>query len=343
MKEIKMEEPSKVIIKRIIVHVLDTNMQVPVISDEEHPIDSDVEDYISRHIIKVLKDDDIKTAEFMPESKIKTICEDILKDAEGFSLLTGKTAGLLYEIMLKNVDIPSADLICSLFELDNILFFGILKFNYRFSYIHYIDNLSEGKQNKLIRQKTTLPGENQRLDECAFINLENFTIKLIEKRFEVNGEKINYFSDLFLGCRGDISNKEKIKIFNKANDSFNKKYYSEDYKKELDIRTAVSESFEENQAIDINAVAQRVYRNNPQMQKAYIDSIEEAGLMDKQIVPSEKLIEKNFKKQILKTDNGIEINIPVDFYKDLRKIEFINNPDGTISILIKNVNKIFNK
>ena len=39
----------------------------------------------------------------------------------------------------------------------------------------------------------------------------------------------------------------------------------------------------------------------------------------------------------IKTDNGIELTVPTDVYKDKDAIEFINNPDGTISILITNV------
>jgi len=43
---------------------------------------------------------------------------------------------------------------------------------------------------------------------------------------------------------------------------------------------------------------------------------------------------------MLKTDTGIEISIPLDQYRDGNAVEFINNPDGTVSILIKNVNRI---
>ena len=47
--------------------------------------------------------------------------------------------------------------------------------------------------------------------------------------------------------------------------------------------------------------------------------------------------EKKFSKHKIKTENGIELSVPTDIYKDKNAIEFINNPDGTISILITNV------
>ena len=54
----------------------------------------------------------------------------------------------------------------------------------------------------------------------------------------------------------------------------------------------------------------------------------------------ESVVQKKMGKQTLKTDTGIEISIPIDQVRDGNAVEFINNPDGTISILIKNVNRI---
>ena len=37
------------------------------------------------------------------------------------------------------------------------------------------------------------------------------------------------------------------------------------------------------------------------------------------------------------TDTGIEIKIPMDLYQNSGCVEFITNADGTISVLIKNI------
>ena len=49
---------------------------------------------------------------------------------------------------------------------------------------------------------------------------------------------------------------------------------------------------------------------------------------------------RKFGKQNLVTDTGIEIRIPMDQYQNKNRVEFITNPDGTISVLIKNVGSI---
>ncbi len=59
-----------------------------------------------------------------------------------------------------------------------------------------------------------------------------------------------------------------------------------------------------------------------------------------EVKPQNEKTTKKFEKQYLKTDTGIEINIPMDQYQDTSQVEFITNPDGTISVLIKNINRI---
>ena len=60
--------------------------------------------------------------------------------------------------------------------------------------------------------------------------------------------------------------------------------------------------------------------------------------MEKEVVrPKSEATIKKFQKQHLTTDTGIEITIPMEEYKDPDKVEFITNPDGTISVLIKNI------
>ena len=44
---------------------------------------------------------------------------------------------------------------------------------------------------------------------------------------------------------------------------------------------------------------------------------------------------KKFQSQRLTTDTGIEITIPMEEYQNPDRVEFITNPDGTISVLIQ--------
>lgn len=336
-----MNEDFSIEVKSFIVHILDNNTGVPVLSEHEHPESDEAMEFIEKHILKVLKDDSLKTACFTEEAGIvKNICKNIYAGGSEFSGSTREIGEFLYNLMQKYPDIPSADLVCSLFDLDGDMHLGILKLNYKPSFIHYVGGNSSGTLNSIIKQKTTLPGESQKIEECALINLKDLSIKMLEKKYEINGEKIFYFSTMFLQCAGDMSDRDKVKVFKRATESFNKKYCKDDFTVQTGMRRAVADSIEEEEAIDIEKVAEDVFKRNPDMRDIYIDHMEKAGFREKTISVNQEISEKVFKRHKIKTDTGIEINLPVDYYKDNEKVEFINNPDGTISIVLKNISSI---
>jgi len=336
-----MDKEISIRLQKYILHILDSNMHMPVLSDREHPLDDEISEYLESHIDRIFKDEGLRDARFNGEdNRIYSLLGEIINDGEQFSTLTGEIALILFDIMKRNVDIPSCDLVMCTFTVNNVLHMGLLKFNYRPSFIHYVHAFEEGRVNTIVKQKTSLPGESQKVDECAVINLEDWSIKLLEKKYEINGEKVFYMSELFLDCSSRMSPKEKAKIFKKATESFNKKYYEGDVDTAIEIKKAVNESLDRSEAIDIVEVAEQAFRSSPEMRSTYIEHVEKAGLTDKAIRVGESTAGKTFRRQRIKTDTGIEINIPMEYYRNNRKVEFINNIDGTVSILIKDAGKI---
>ncbi|WIV11714.1 nucleoid-associated protein [Proteiniborus sp. MB09-C3] len=329
-------------IKKIVVHILDNNLQMPVFSEVESQLDDDIIEFVGRHIEKIVDDDSLKSATFIEEdNKVRSICEKISKENEFFLKGTIDMGDVLFKIMYENVEIPPADVIFILFDIDSVMYLGILKLNYKHSYIHHIETTESGIINSIVKQKTTLPSIGQRVDECAIINLEDFSLNLYEKKYNINDEKIYYFSSMFLKCSSQISLNEKVKIFTKATKKFSETYFDEDPVIHAEIKKAVVESIEENEAIDVEEVAKSVFSQNPQLKQEYIEHVEKAGIKEKSIpIDNEKIVDKNFRKQKIKTDTGVEISLPVEYYGNNDKIEFITNADGTISILIKDIGKI---
>lgn len=337
-------ENNDILIKKIILHIIDNTLGMPVLSDREHVLDNDIKEYISKHIAKVLKDDELKKTSFLNEENIiKKYCEDLTSDSEKFCDITKAIASYMYGIIHVNPNISPADLIFCIFIVDDIKYLGILKFNYKPSYIHFVQEESNGRNNSIIKQKTALPNENQKIEECILINLENYAIKLKEKKYLLDEEMQFYLSTQILECTSELSEKEKIKILNKSTKNFVKKYCNEDISKLADIKNAVIESVDEKQEINIGEITEKVFERNQEMKTLYIEEVEKSGLKDKTIKVNENLEKSINKKQKLVTDNGIEIKLPMDFVNQKEKVEFISNNDGTISILLKNVGNIIDK
>lgn len=54
----------------------------------------------------------------------------------------------------------------------------------------------------------------------------------------------------------------------------------------------------------------------------------------------DRVLKSKFQRQKITTETGIEINVPIDYYGDDSKIQFIPDENGTLSIVIKNVKNI---
>lgn len=331
-------------IKRAVLHVLDSNSGMPVISRGELEITAELAEYLANHIDKLLEDSNLKNAVFAgDENNILNLCKLLNDNEEDFLLITADMAVKLFKIMQEQIDIPSADLVCCLAEINGTRHIGIMKLNYKAGFTHWVNNEEEGSVNTIIRHRTLLPQEGQKLEECALVSLHDFSIKLLEKQYEINGVKEFYLAKYFLKCSCELSDNAKLKILDKVSKSINKKYFDEDFEKAIKVKKAVSESFEETSSIQVDRIADKVFDKNLDIRHEYVEEIAKAGLPEKEITIPDRLIEKKFKTHRIKTDTGIEIDFPLEYAGNNDRIEFVNNSDGTISIIIKNIGRITNR
>lgn len=335
---------SNIIIKKLIVHVLDASVGTPVLSDLEYALDPDIEEYIEKHIFKLFKDIDLKKVYFEnSDNEVKKNCLGLKQGENDFVVVSKNIASIIYRFMNENPDIPSADLVLALFKLDNVDHIGIFKFNYKESYIHFLQEGEDGRIINIIKQRTALPSPTQKIDEGIIINMDDFSILLKEKKYEIDGEKQLYLSRKILQSTEVLSDKEKIDIINKASKKVVKKYCNDDVTKIAEIKNAIAESVEDCNIINIEEVGDKVFAGNPEMQKIYTEEIEKRGLKEKSVNVSENLEKRVMKKQRLVTNDGIEIKLPASLLSRQDKVEFISNIDGTISIILKNISEIEDK
>ena len=252
-----------------------------------------------------------------------------------------KLAQALYDIMNANVTIPSADFAVVTFQVHSMMYLGLLKMNYKESYVHMTQNNEEGRNiNQIIRYRSMLPSATTKLSEAVIIDLTDYSVQIIEKKYDINGSKVNYLSELYLHCHAAMSSKTKLDIVVNAVKQVNNKHYSEEPVKQLEAKRIIKEEMEETGSVSVEKVSEKLYGDVPQIKEEFDKKMEKYHMETAEVTPQSERTTKKFEKQYLKTDTGIEINIPMEQYQDADQVEFITNPDGTISVLIKNINKI---
>lgn len=327
-------------IKNVIVHILDSTIGMPVLSDTELEYGSEVAEFLKEHIAKISSGDDAKECRFYKEeSEVYHLLNTYADD--DFVAVSKDIASMLYEIMNSNIDIPAADLMVVRFKEGENEYLALLKMNYKALYTHRTMALAdgEGNSNEIIRHKSILPSESQRLTEAAIIRLQDLAVWVIEKKYEVNGEKTNYFSFLFLKCSAHLSHKSKLSIVSRAVESVQKEGFDETerFEKQMRAKSIIQEEIEEKGGFVVEELAERIFEEQPELKVAFQDKMEKYDMVKEEIQPQSENTVRKYQSQHLYTDTGIEIKIPMEQYKNPRSVEFITNPDGTISVLIKNI------
>lgn len=331
-------------IGQAIVHILDSSLGMPVLSDTLLDIGSDFSDFLKAHIFRIDTSDEVKSCTFQEDSPVFPLVEQW--NSEQLVELSQKLAAQLYEIMNQNIDIPPADLLVVEYEVEKRKYLALLKMNYKVSYTHMTNSDPWGNSNDIVKQKAILPGESQKLSEAALLDFEApGYVRLVEKKYEVNGVKTNYFSKLFLKCSGSLSSKAKLDIVNKAVAQVQKKYFneSEQFEVQMETKSILNQELEQQGGFEVPAVIDKIFREHPQMKEEVREKLEKYNLTEALVEPQNPATTRKFTKQHLLTDTGIELKIPMEEYNNKDRIEFITNPDGTISLLIKNIGSIESK
>lgn len=329
-----------VAIRRGIVHILEGDLGYPVYSEEELDITPQIDEFFRGHIGKLLSGDDLKTCYFSQEEPSEVY--ELVKNFREEDLVSAskKLAELLYRIMNANVSIPNGDLAVLTFSAQGERYLALLKLNYKESFVHMTGAAEGGNVNQIICYQSTLPSAGVKLSEAVIINLADSSVQIVEKKYDINGSKVNYLSEMFLHCRASMSSKSKLAVVTKAVEQVNKKHYGEEPVKQMEAKSIIKKEMQEHGSLNVEKISEKIYGDAPEIKEEFDAKMEKYHMEKAEVAPRSQATTRKFEKQYLKTDTGIEINIPMEQYQDANQVEFITNEDGTISVLIKNINRI---
>ncbi|MDU7948722.1 MAG: nucleoid-associated protein [Clostridium sp.] len=338
-----MEYINDINIQEAVIHVLDSNSGEPILNEYKLEINEDVYKYLYNHIEKSLKSEDLKYAKFNEERNIvKEVVQDYLNGLDSNLIgLSQELARQLFIRMKTNINIPSCDLIIVSLITDQGPMMGILKLDYKKSFIHQID-FSENKVGvDLVAQATGLPASSQRIEKAAFIKpiRENadFDLLVLDKKKKKSDDEeygSNYWINNFLGCIQVTNERDETRNFINLSERWIRQTYPDDAVESESMRREIRKQLEENETININEFAEEIIKED-----GFADNFKMfmSGHVDGEIKIDKVYAEKKLNKIKLKIDKDIEINIGKEAYEDLSRFEISKNGDGSINMTIKNV------
>ena len=182
----------EIIIHQAILHVLDTTLDAPVLSGGGMELTAEKTAYLQNHIEKLLASDEIRQCRPLPDSAFR----NELEHNQDFIDLSCRIAGVLFDYMHAHTTIPGADLAVVDFTRDDAPWLGILKLNYKNGYTHYTETVEGAPVNSIIQQRACLPTQSGKVEEGALVNLTDYSMRLLEKKYDIDGHKEFYLSSV---------------------------------------------------------------------------------------------------------------------------------------------------
>lgn len=323
----------ELIIHQAILHVLDTTMEMPVLSGSVMELTAEKTAYLQYHIEKLMASDEIRSCRLLPESAFK----NELEHNHDFIDLSCRIAGVMFDYMHAHSTIPGADLAVVDFTLDGAPWLAILKLNYKNGYTHYTEEIGGAPVNSLIQQRACLPTQSGRVEEGALVDIRDGSLRLLEKKYDIDGKKAFYLSPVVFQCTQAPPEKKKLQAIQQAATQAVKDAYEDEPHAEAQVAMLIA-----NQAVDHHLTVENVRRQlaeeYPLAAVPFDDFIEKSEVVERTepitVTPAHI---RRMESRSIRTASGIEVKIPTEILSSEAEVEFINDADGTVSLLIKNV------
>ena len=326
----------EIIIHQAILHVLDTTLDAPVLSGGGMELTAEKTAYLQNHIEKLLASDEIRQCRPLPDSAFR----NELEHNQDFIDLSCRIAGVLFDYMHAHTTIPGADLAVVDFTRDGAPWLGILKLNYKNGYTHYTETVEGAPVNSIIQQRACLPTQSGKVEEGALVNLTDYSMRLLEKKYDIDGHKEFYLSSVVFQYTQAEPEKKKLQAIQEAAAQAVKDAYEDEPHADAQVAMLIANQAADNDnQVSVEQVRQQLAEEYPLAAVPFDDYVEKSEVLEEAAAPVTVTPARirRMESRSIRTANGIEVKIPTELLNSDSELEVLHDPDGSVSLLIKNV------
>ena len=216
---------------------------------------------------------------------------------------------------------------------------GILKLNYKNGYTHYTETVEGAPVNSIIQQRACLPTQSGKVEEGALVDLTDYSMRLLEKKYDIDGHKEFYLSTVVFQYTTAQPEKKKLQAIQEAAVQAVQENYAETPMWSTGGHDDRQSAADNDNQVSIQQVRQQLEEEYPLAAVPFDDYVEKSDVLDSaaQPVTVTPARIRRMESRSLRTANGIEVKIPTELLNAESEVEFLHADDGSISLLIKNV------
>ena len=329
------------IINKFIIHVLDKNLDFPVLNEVENSLSLETDSFYQKVIRRILRDEDLRKAKFIDygENEIRVCADHILYDESSFILSSQAIARFLFDSMKINAELDSCDLAIVLYTHKDQKGLAIIKLDYKKLYTHEIA-YDEAESLVAIKMVTNEIGiqDSQKIIHAALVGPsginDEWQLQLLDKLAEKQEADSSFVTD-FLKAEKVRDEKYLTKMFKNTTENWITNAYASNVKEAEGIRSILNFNLKENNDIDLDKFIDESIKDDDR-KSSYKELMEEKGIAENFNI-DKTWVEKKLKRRSIKTNTGFDIKGLLDDFEDPMKYSFKQNEDGSFDITIKNV------
>lgn len=332
-------------INHAILHILDFDSAVNVMSQRELDLDTRaVRSFVTTHLRRARSNPDNKRGAFAENSAFAGELKNFLFGERDFIDLSCQIAEFFAGELAKADKAESTDILVADFEDDDdVRWFAVLLMASRMAFMHEVAREGGEVRNDIARHYAILPAPSQKITSFAVVRASTMEIFYQDKKRKIAGEDTLIIPEGLLQCATGVSGKEVIDTVTRIVEEVAEEHGANTAVALACAKAVVAEKVEEDEEIAPWDLAEEIFEDEPAMRQRFEAQMREQQLPERVPVERQQVERAAVRNHKIRTDTGIEISFPAEMLRNSEYVQFVNEPNGLISIELKNIGSIENR
>lgn len=332
-------------VNHAILHILDFESAVNVMSQRELDLDTRAaRSFVTSHLRRARTSGNNKRGAFAEDSAFAGELKSFFFGERDFIDLSQQIAEFVSGELAKAEKVESTDVFVADFEDDDdVRWFAVMLMNSRMAFMHEVAREGGEVRNDIARHYAILPSPSQKVASFALVRASTMDVYFQDKKRKIAGEDTFLIPDGLLQCETGVSGKEAIDAVTRVVEQVAEEHGANTAVALAKAKAAVAEAVEEDEELPPWDIVDEAFEDEPVMRDAIKASLQEEHLPERVPVERTQVERAAVRNHKIRTDTGIEISFPAEMVDNPDYIEFVNEPNGLISISLRNIGSFENR
>lgn len=332
-------------VNHAILHILDFDSAVNVMSQRELDLDTRAQrTFVTSHLRRARVSPDNRRGSFTEDSAFAGELKSFLFGERDFIDLSQQIAEFFAGELAKADKAESTDVLVADFDDDDdVRWFAVLLMNSRTAFMHEVAREGGEVRNDIAKRYAILPAPSQKVSSYALVRASTMEVHYVDKKRKIAGEDVLLIPDGLLQCSTGVSGKEVIETVTRIVEEVAEEHGANSAVALARTKAVVAEKVEADEEIAPWDIAEDVFEDEPVMRERFEEQVREERLPERVPVERVQVERAAVRNHKIRTDTGIEISFPAEMLKNSEYVQFVNEPNGLISIELKNIGSIENR